>query len=96
MQQRQTYVASYYTLLDVNSNPIDYFKFIFDNQVIVIIQVNGLDFSLNSYQEPNNVNTTTPSPSACYLPLLILTDPIYLVVYNLLISKYPFLAYKYV
>lgn len=43
------YTASYYSLLDAYGNSLDYFKFIFDNQIVITIQVNGLTFSVYSY-----------------------------------------------
>jgi hypothetical protein len=49
LQMHQNYTASTYTLLDANGNSIDYFKFIFDNQIVITVQVNGLTFSVYSY-----------------------------------------------
>jgi hypothetical protein len=99
LQLYDTYTASYYTLYDIYDNSIDYFKFIFDNQVVVIIQVNGLSFSVESYQEPDSIAAATNASAILnlpggYLPFLTLTDPLYLSVYNYLLSKYAYLAYK--
>lgn len=97
LQLYENYTASYYSIEDSLGNFVDYFKFIFDNQVVVIISVTGLDFSLYSYQEPDSVSS---NPAATlnlppgYLPLLTLTDPSYLNSYAYLLLRYPFLAYK--
>lgn len=97
LQNYQNYTASYYTLVDSNNISTDYFKFIFDNQVVVVIAVCGLNFSLFSYQEPDSISTdpaATLNIPGGYLPLLTLTDPIYLSAYSFLVSNYPFLIYK--
>jgi hypothetical protein len=94
LQMHVDYTVSYYSLLDGYGNSIDYFKFIFDNQIVVTVQVNGLDFSLYSYNEPDSVVANATAQLGGFLPLLTLADPIYLSVYNSLIANYPFLQYK--
>lgn len=49
LQMHQDYTASSYSLLDADGNSIDYFKFIFGNQIVITIQVDGLTFSVFSY-----------------------------------------------
>jgi hypothetical protein len=73
---------------------LDYFKFIFDNQIIVIVQISGLTFSLYSYEEPDPSGPAQPNPVGGYLPLLKLTDPIYLKALSALTKKYTFLSNK--
>lgn len=94
LQMHTNYTASYYSLLDPYGNSLDYFKFIFDNQIVITVQVNALTFSVYSYDEPNSVIANATASLGGYLPLLTLTDPIYLSVYNALITSYPFLQYK--
>ena len=88
------YTASYYSLFDQAGNELDYFKFIFDNQIIVIVQISGLTFSLYSYEEPDPSGPAQPNPVGGYLPLLKLTDPIYLKALAALTKKYTFLSNK--
>ena len=65
-------------------------KNIFDNQIIVIVQISGLTFSLYSYEEPDPSAPAQPNPVGGYLPLLKLTDPIYLKALSALTKKYTF------
>jgi hypothetical protein len=94
LQMHQNYTASTYSLLDGSGNSIDYFKFIFDNQIVITIQVNGLTFSVYSYDEPDSAVANSTAQLGGFLPLLTLTDPLYISVYNSLITNYPFLQYK--
>lgn len=107
LQQHLNYTSSYYSIFNSDDSELDYYKFIFDSKIVVIIQINGLDLSLFSYQQPDNVislsssnNFNSPNiynaPVALdsYLPFLNLQDPIYLTAYNFLLSFYPFLKYK--
>ena len=97
LQLYENYTASYYSLDNGLGNIVDYFKFIFDNHVVVIISVTGLDFALYSYQEPDSVSVNaaaTMNLPPGYLPLLSLTDPSYLCSYAYLLLRYPFLVYK--
>lgn len=94
LQMHQNYTASTYSLLDGYDNSIDYFKFIFDNQIVITIQVNGLAFSVYSYDQPNSAVAVSTSQLGGFLPLLALTDALYLSVYSALLLKYPFLQHK--
>jgi len=89
--------------MDNIGNFNDYYKFIFDTQIIVIIEVKDLYLNLYSYEEPDNLinlinqpktNTTAPSLPGGYLPFLNLNDALYLKVYRYLIAQYPILATK--
>jgi hypothetical protein len=60
----------------------------------VIVQINGLTFSLYSYEEPDPSGPAQPNPLGGYLPLLKMTDPNYLKAYAALTKKYTFLANK--
>jgi hypothetical protein len=94
--------------MDSQSNLVDYFKFIFDAQIIVIIEIKSLVLNLYSYEEPDNLlklvnppkTTTTTTTSSTtlvpggYMPFLNLNDPNYLKVYNFLIAQYPILVNK--
>jgi hypothetical protein len=96
--------------MDSQSNLVDYFKFIFDAQIIVIIEIKILVLNLYSYEEPDNLlklvnppktttTTTTTTNSTTlvpggYMPFLNLNDPNYLKVYNFLITQYPILVNK--
>jgi hypothetical protein len=94
LQMHQNYTTSTYSLLDSGGNSIDYFKFIFDNQIVITIQVNGLAFSVYTYNEPDALVAASTAQLGGFLPLLSLTDSLYLSVYNALLTNYPFLHHK--
>jgi hypothetical protein len=94
LQMHLNYTASTYSLLDGSGNSIDYFKFIFDNQIVITVQVNGLAFSVYTYNEPDTAVAASTAQLGGFLPLLTLTDPLYLSLYAAIIANYPFLQYK--
>lgn len=99
LQMYTTYFVNYYTITDTSATSRDYYKFVFDSQIIVVVQINGLNLILFSYQEPDNVVNLPSSPSSVaggYLPLLNLNDPTYLQAKQLVIQSYPFLNNKIV
>jgi hypothetical protein len=60
----------------------------------VIVQINGLTFSLYSYEEPDPSGPAQPNPLGGYLPLLKMTDPNYLKAYAALTKNTHFWLIK--
>lgn len=99
LQMYTTYFVNYYTITDSNGTAKDYYKFVFDSQIIVVIQIDGLSLILFSYQEPDNVVNIPANPSLLaggFLPLLNLNDPTYLQTKQFVVQSYPFLSNKIV
>lgn len=83
--------------LDFNANGVElqYYKFIFDSQIVVVVEVQGLDLSLFSYEEPDNIDDlSTGFPFGGFLPLADLQDTLYLEVYQHVLGSYQMLATK--
>lgn len=94
LQLHSSYTLNFYTMLDLKGYPKDYYKFIFDSQIIVIIQVDGTSLSLYSYDEPDNVIPIPANQVGGYLPLPNLQDSYYVTGKNYLLQTYTFLTGK--
>lgn len=104
LQLHNNYTVNFYSTINPLGNSSDFYKFVFDSKVIVIISVNGLTLALNTYQEPdnvynllsNNINTSTTTQTILggYLAFVNLQDATYLACYQQLLNQYPFLSTK--
>ncbi len=94
LQLHSSYTVNYYTVLDANGNANNYYKFIFDSQIIVVVQVQGIALTLYSYEEPDNVVTLPVNQVGGYLPLAHLQSSSYLTAKNYLLQQYSYLQGK--
>ena len=93
-QLHATYTINFYTIYTGGLEQ-NFYKFIFDSQIIVIVLAQGTKLSLHSYEEPDNVVALVQGQGVGgYLPFVSLDDPIYLEVYQYIIQQYPYLATK--
>lgn len=89
LQLHSSYTVNYYTVL-TNA----YYKFRFDSQIIVVVQVQGIALTLYSYEEPDNVVTLPANQVGGYLPLAHLQSSTYLTAKNYLLQQYSYLQGK--
>lgn len=93
-QLHSTYTINFYTIYTGGLEQ-NFYKFIFDSQIIVIVLAQGTTLSLHSYEEPDNVVALVQGQGVGgYVPFVSLDDPIYLEVYQYIIQQYPYLATK--
>ena len=80
LQLYTTYTSNLYTITDSLGTDRDYYKYVFDSQLVVIVEVLGDELTLFSYDEPDNVYNIDTSSSVVggYLPYSTLDHPEYL------------------
>ena len=77
-QLNAAYTINFYTIYSGGLEQ-QFYKFIFDSQIIVIVSVQGTQLNLYSYEEPDNVAALVQGQGlGGYIPFVNLDDPTYL------------------